>query len=363
MDEPTIAVYERRASEWEKTRAPRRSAQAAEFGASVRATHPNGVVVDLGCGPGWYTHDLGPGPVVAIDAARAMLDLVPHYAPDAWRVQADLAALPLRAGAVAAALGSKSHVHLPRRAVPLALADLHRSLANGATAELVLFGGDLEYGELDDDGFAGRRFSLWQRDHLLDVLAGAGFAVDRIEIRAGKHADEEHFRLRLRRLRTLPDYVGPDMRVLLVGLNPSLYSADAGMGFARPGNRFWPAALAAGLVTRERDPRHTLAAHCVGMTDMAKRATVRADELTKDEYRAGYERLQRLVAWLQPHVVCVIGLTGWRVAADRKAVAGRQAGRLSGRPVYLMPNTSGLNARVPLTELTAHLRAALELAD
>ncbi len=53
----------------------------------------------------------------------------------------------------------------------------------------------------------------------------------------------------------LPDTVGPGMRVLVVGLNPSVLSADAGVGFARPGNRFWPAALASGLVTAARTTR------------------------------------------------------------------------------------------------------------
>jgi len=43
------------------------------------------------------------------------------------------------------------------------------------------------------------------------------------------------------RAHSLPDYVGPAMRILLVGLNPSPYAADVGVGFARPGNRFWPA--------------------------------------------------------------------------------------------------------------------------
>jgi TDG/mug DNA glycosylase family protein len=362
MDDATIAVYEQRASEWEEQRAPRLTTHAAEFGRTVRGSGNWRLIADLGCGPGWYARDLGPGPVVAVDGARAMLDLVPRHAPDAWRVQADLAALPFRPGALDAAWASKSYVHLARHDVPLALADLHRSSSPNATIELILFGGDMEHGPFVGDDFAGRLFSQWRPDHLIDVIEGAGFMVEHFDADHGKRVGHDQYRIRLRRLRTLPDYVGPDMRVLLVGLNPSLYSADAGMGFARPGNRFWPAAMAAGLVTRERDPWDALTTHRVGMTDMAKRATVRADELTRDEYRAGHARLERLVAWLQPRVVCIIGLSGWRVAANRKAVPGVQADALGGRPVYLMPNTSGLNARVPLSELTQHLRAASELA-
>ena len=58
----------------------------------------------------------------------------------------------------------------------------------------------------------------------------------------------------LRREATLPDLVAPLLGVLIVGLNPSVYSAERGVAFARPGNRFWPAAMAAGLVTEDRDP-------------------------------------------------------------------------------------------------------------
>jgi TDG/mug DNA glycosylase family protein len=152
------------------------------------------------------------------------------------------------------------------------------------------------------------------------------------------------------------------MRLLFCGLNPSLYAADAGVGFARPGNRFWPAAIAAGIVTRDRDARHALRQHGVGMTDLVKRASVGAMELTRDEYRDGAARVERLVRRLQPGAVCFVGLAGWRAAIDRTAQAGVQPDGFAGAPAYVMPNTSGLNARVPLGELADHLRAAAALA-
>jgi TDG/mug DNA glycosylase family protein len=151
------------------------------------------------------------------------------------------------------------------------------------------------------------------------------------------------------------------MRLLVCGLNPSVHAAKAGVGYVTPGNRFWPAALAAGLVTRDRDPAHALAEHGIGMTDLVARATARADELRPEEYRAGLARLERLCRRWQPGAVCMVGLTGWRIAVDRKAVAGVQERRLGGRPVYVMPSTSGLNAGTSLAALTDHLRAALVL--
>jgi hypothetical protein len=36
---------------------------------------------------------------------------------------------------------------------------------------------------------------------------------------------------------------------------------------------------------------------------------------------------------------------------------------VGGRPAYVMPSTSGLNARTSLAELTEHLSAAARVAD
>ena len=164
---------------------------------------------------------------------------------------------------------------------------------------------------------------------------------------------------RLRRRRTLADTVTPGLTLLCVGLNPSLYSADAGVGFARPGNRFWPAALTAGIVSTARDPLQALVEHRVGMTDLVKRATARADELDAAEFVEGFGRLGRLCRWLAPRAACVLGLTGWRAATgDRRAVVGWQTVTFGDTAVYVMPNPSGLNARVPPAELALHLRTA-----
>jgi TDG/mug DNA glycosylase family protein len=153
------------------------------------------------------------------------------------------------------------------------------------------------------------------------------------------------------------------MRLLVCGLNPSLYSADRGVGYARPGNRFWPAATAAGVVSRPLDARHALRAHRVGITDLCKRATVASAELTREEDVDGAARVERLVRWLQPGAICFVGLEGWRAAIDRQAKAGEQPNGFGGRPAYVLPSTSGLNAHSRLDDLVAHLRNAAALAD
>lgn len=182
-----------------------------------------------------------------------------------------------------------------------------------------------------------------------DLIVGAGFLpLD------GQRAE--------RRL-SLPDTVGAGMRVLVCGLNPSVYAAERGVGFARGTNRFWPAVVAAGLVDRERDPLHALVAHGVGMTDLVKRATVASSELGRDEYAEGAARVERLARWLRPRVVAFVGLEGWRAAIDRTAVAGLQPAPFAGRPAYVLPSTSGLNAHVRLADLLEHFRRVATLAD
>jgi TDG/mug DNA glycosylase family protein len=149
----------------------------------------------------------------------------------------------------------------------------------------------------------------------------------------------------------------------MCGLNPSLHAVEAGVGYVTPGNRFWPAMLAAGLVTRDRDWEHAMSVHRIGMTDLVARATPRAAALTTAEYRAGLVELEAKCERYQPGAVCFVGLVGWRAAVDRRAVAGEQERRVGGRPVYVMPSTSGLNAATPLSVLVEHLRAAAALAD
>ncbi len=355
-DPETLRRYQRDAVSWRDRRAPDHHASAA-FGRDVRSRH-DGPFVDIGCGPGWFTPHLGPD-TIALDATPAMLDLVAEHAPGHPRILADATALPFRNRSISGALACKVYVHLPRSQVPAALADLHRSLRVDAEVDLVVFGDEpAEAIRFDDDDFPGRLFSTWDRRSLTDTIVGAGFEITDWRHRRPQGAAVSSLRIRLRRLATLPDTVGADLHLLLCGLNPSLHSADAGVGFVSPSNRFWPAALASGLVTRDRDPRHALHHHRVGMTDLVKRATPRASELTRHEYRDGLERIGRQVEWLAPRAICFVGLAGWRAVADPRAVPGWQGVLVGGAPVYLMPSTSGLNASSRLPDLVAHLEAA-----
>ena len=247
-------------------------------------------------------------------AARAMLDLVPGYAP-VPRVQARLDALPFRRGALGGAWASKSYVHLSRPEVPLALADLHRALAVGAPADLTLFGGDVDEHDLrrrrpspDAASRAGPRRCC------VTCSSGRGFTVDDLAVEP-RSDGIPYLLASVRRERTLPDTVGAGHAPAGVRAEPErLLRRRRGSGFARPGNRYWPAALAAGLVSRDRDTRHALVAprHRHDRPGQAGHAPGR---------RADHRRVPRRRR---------AGRAAGRVAPARRGGHGRP-GRLAGR--------------------------------
>lgn len=160
----------------------------------------------------------------------------------------------------------------------------------------------------------------------------------------------------------LPGSDDPALRLLFVGINPGLWTAATQTHFAHPGNRFYPALLRAGVLTEPIDPaagmtdrdRAALRARGIGITNLARRATAKASELTDDELREGGQRLVHLVERLRPVVVAVAGITAYRTAfGQRAATAGRQPEGLAGAELWVVPNPSGLNAHETVDSLAA----------
>jgi TDG/mug DNA glycosylase family protein len=161
----------------------------------------------------------------------------------------------------------------------------------------------------------------------------------------------------------VPDVVGPGLQVLFCGINPSLRSGETGFHFARPGNRFWPALHLAGFTPRVLRPEESseLPRYGVGVTKLVDRSTRTAAELSDDELRAGVAALAALAERWQPAAVAILGIGAFRTAFARsKAVIGPQPETVGGRPVWALPNPSGLNAHFrveQLGELYGALRA------
>ena len=179
----------------------------------------------------------------------------------------------------------------------------------------------------------------------------------------------------------VPDLLGDDVRLLFVGINPGLWTAATATHFAHPVNRFYPALFKAGIITHPIDPgegmddadRAHLVERGIGLTNIVRRATARADELSRDELRTGGQELLATVARVRPEVVAVAGITAYRTAFGQpKARTGRQEtppadlwgdnDPWSGAEVWVVPNPSGLNAHHTVDTLADEYAAAARAA-
>jgi TDG/mug DNA glycosylase family protein len=160
--------------------------------------------------------------------------------------------------------------------------------------------------------------------------------------------------------------------VLFCGINPGLMSAWTGHHFARPGNRFWPALHASGFTPRRFAPAEQARVLGLGfgITNVAGRATARADELTAGELAEGGRRLREKVAAYRPAWLAVLGVTAYRVAFDdrgaqvgpqQRIIGGTGDSDRGGTRIWVLPSPSGLNAHwspAALAEEFARLRSA-----
>ncbi|HUC56889.1 MAG TPA: G/U mismatch-specific DNA glycosylase [Streptosporangiaceae bacterium] len=163
---------------------------------------------------------------------------------------------------------------------------------------------------------------------------------------------------------TIPDVAGPGLRVLFCGINPGLYSAATGRHFARPGNRFWPALYRSGFTRRLLGPaeQELLLDQGLGITNLAARATARADELSASELIEGAAILTAKLAELRPQWLAVLGVTAFRTAFRQKAATTGPQAEIGTTQVWVLPNPSGLNASWPTPRLEAAFRELRELA-
>ena len=134
---------------------------------------------------------------------------------------------------------------------------------------------------------------------------------------------------------SVPDLIGPGLRLLFVGINPGLWTAAVQTHFARPGNRFYPALRRAGILTRDidlargmtDDDRRHLLDRGIGITNLVNRATARADELTAAELRERRPAADRA----GPHLAAPGGRRPGRQRLPRRLRQAQGPGRRTAR--------------------------------
>jgi TDG/mug DNA glycosylase family protein len=139
---------------------------------------------------------------------------------------------------------------------------------------------------------------------------------------------------------TLPDFPPQPGAVLLVGINPSPPSVARGHYYqGRLGRRLWKRLDSVGLLTDavpgQEDEALVAAGH--GLTDLVKRVTASASELSATELRAGGEALHaRVVEWRPALVVFVFKEAAVHVLGRRDIAPGR-CGEIAGAQTFLLP--------------------------
>lgn len=164
-------------------------------------------------------------------------------------------------------------------------------------------------------------------------------------------------------LKTLPDLVDRHLRILSVGINPSLRAVREGFYFPNPRNRFWRALNNSGLLDEPLIPspeamRTLLERYRIGFTDLVKRPSSMASELKTADYREAAPKLATMIVDLEPELVWFHGKTvldnylKYTGAAASRTEWGLQPVSIGPSRLYVTPNPSAANARFSLGELT-----------
>jgi double-stranded uracil-DNA glycosylase len=169
---------------------------------------------------------------------------------------------------------------------------------------------------------------------------------------------------------TLPDYLRPGLDLIFIGINPGLYSVRRGHYFARSTSRFWPAFSRSKLSERIRRelrvdmllPEHDskLPQFGIGLTDVVKRPSSNAAELTQSDFAKWVPVLLEKLHRYAPRVACFHGLTAYRPfcfatfkPSGIPAVLGAQPESIGATRLFVVPNPSPANAHFTLADQTS----------
>lgn len=161
------------------------------------------------------------------------------------------------------------------------------------------------------------------------------------------------------------DLLKPGLTLVFCGYNPSLTSGQSGHHYAHPGNRFWRVLYTSGITDRLYKPEEDEQLPDmlgIGFTNLAPRPTRRADELTREEIRAGAKELRIKLERFEPLVVAYtgIGVYKWFRATSKVSWGVQEDPAVPGVTDVVVPSPSGLN-RMRFEELVEHYRVLAAL--
>ena len=144
----------------------------------------------------------------------------------------------------------------------------------------------------------------------------------------------------------LPDHLRPGLKIIFVGFNPSLRSAETGHHYASPSNRFWKIMHQSGLTPRlyRAEEDGDLLGLGYGFTNIVARPSRAAADISRDEYLSGARILSDKSYQYRPEVVCFVGKGVYHFYSGRKGVEwGFQADSVvAGVRDFVAPSSSGL---------------------
>ncbi|CAM5220501.1 G/U mismatch-specific DNA glycosylase [Castellaniella defragrans] len=157
----------------------------------------------------------------------------------------------------------------------------------------------------------------------------------------------------------LPDILADGLSVVFCGLNPGLSAATSGHHFTSRSNRFWKTLHLAGFTPELIEPADDgrILQYGCGLTVVVERPTVRAEEVSRKEFKASHGAFHRKIERFAPAHLAFLGKAAYAALSGQKDIAwGLQPARFAGSITWVLPNPSGLNRAFSLDALVQAYR-------
>lgn len=146
-------------------------------------------------------------------------------------------------------------------------------------------------------------------------------------------------------LKSLPDIVKKNLKVLFIGTSPGIRSATIGHYFAGRSNVFWKLLHQSGLtpILLRTEQDHKLIHYGYGLTDIVKKPSRTVSDIKQRYTINSTKRLNRLLNNFTPKIAAFVGKIGFRIYTQdnySRLEYGFQYKYKKTR-IFLLPSTSG----------------------